>query len=111
MKYPICLFVLIGMATLFFASKATAQDREAELVRIPLNNYLQGHATGNAEFMHKAFHKDARIMAFREGKLLNLGVEEFASRFTGVAAKDEAQRKRKIESVDVRAMPRLPRSR
>lgn len=98
MKHLICLFVLIGM---FFAGTATAQDNESELVKVPLNNYLQGHVTGNAEFMRKAFHKDARIMAFRDGKLLNWSVEEFASRFTGTQAKDEAERTRKIESIDV----------
>src|SRR5687767_13973330 len=101
MKHLICLFVLIGMGTLFFASEAAAQGDEAELAKIPLNNYLQGHATGKAEFMLKAFHKNARIMAFREGKLMNWSVDEFASRFTGTAAKDEAERKRKIESIDI----------
>lgn len=101
MKHLICLSVLIGMVTLFFAGKASAQDNETELVKVPLNNYLQGHATGSPEFMRKAFHKDARIMAFRDGKLMNWSVEEFASRFTGTPAKDEAQRTRKIESIDI----------
>lgn len=101
MKHLICLFVLIGMGTLFFAGETVAQNNDTELVKVPLNNYLQGHATGNAEFMRKAFHKDARIMAFREGKLMNWGVEEFASRFNGSQAKDEAERNRKIESIDI----------
>ncbi|MDQ3063478.1 MAG: nuclear transport factor 2 family protein [Acidobacteriota bacterium] len=40
-------------------------------------------------------------MAFRDGKLLNMSVEEFATRFNGKPADDEAKRKRSIESIDV----------
>jgi Putative lumazine-binding len=74
---------------------------EIEAVKIPLNNYLKAHATGNPEFVRQAFYKDARITAFRDGKLLNLSVEEFASRFNGKAADDEAKRKRSIESINI----------
>ena len=92
---------MIGIGALFFTREATAQDKEADLVRIPLNHYLQAHSSDNPEFVRKAFHKDAKIMAFRDGKLLIWNVQEFASRFKGRPAIDEAQRKRKIESVDV----------
>lgn len=74
---------------------------EKELARVPLDNYLQAHATGNPDLIHKAFQADARITAFVEGKLVNLSVDEFAERFNGKPAADEAQRKRKIESLDV----------
>lgn len=60
-----------------------------------------GQTAGAPEFIRKAFHKDARIMAFRDGKLTNLSVEEFAKFFNGKQAKDEAERKRSIESIDV----------
>jgi len=95
------LFVLIGIGSLFLGNEVAAQDKETESAKIPLNNYLQGHITGNSEFIRKAFHKDARIMAFRDGKLLNWDVEEFATRFDGKPAKDEAKRERKIESLDI----------
>jgi hypothetical protein len=78
----------------------STQD-EAAAARVPLENYIQGHATGNGDFMRKAFHTEARVMAFRDGKLTNLTAEEFASRFNGKAAPDEAQRKRMIESVEI----------
>jgi hypothetical protein len=94
------MFAMI-CAAFVFADRAAGQDREAELVKIPLNNYIQGHATGNPEFMRKAFYKDARIMAFRDGKVMNWDVEEFAKRFDGNSAKDEAERKRKIERIDI----------
>lgn len=99
MKSLMFLFVLTG--SLFFVNSAAAQENENESVKIPLNDYLQAHATGNPESVRKAFFKDARIMAFRDGKLTNLSVGEFASRFNGKAADDEAKRKRKIESLDI----------
>jgi hypothetical protein len=40
-------------------------------------------------------------MSFRDGKLTNLSAEEFAKFFSGKQAKDEAERKRTIESLDV----------
>lgn len=101
MKKIIGLIFLIGVGSLFFGYKIMADTKEMEAVKIPLNNYLQAHATGDPEFIRKAFHRDARITAFRDGKLLNLSTEEFAGRFNGKAADDEARRKRTIESVDI----------
>ena len=68
----------------------------------PIEDYLQGHITGKAEFMYKAFAADARIVSFRDGKLHSLTVEEFATaRCPGHPAADEAQRKRLITQFDV----------
>lgn len=74
---------------------------EREPVKIPLENYIKAQATGNGDFIRQAFHKDARIMAFRDGKLLNLSVEEFAARFNGKAADDEDKRKRSFEIIEI----------
>lgn len=93
------LFVLVG--SFIFVNSASAQETETDAAKIPLNNYLQAQATGNGELIRKAFFKDARIMAFRDGKLTNLSVEEFAARFTGKSAEDEAKRKRSIESLEI----------
>jgi Putative lumazine-binding len=100
MRKLILLFVVIG--SLFFINPAAAQEKETESAKVPLNDYLQAHATGNPDFARKAFYKDARIIAFRDGKLTNLSVEEFAKLFNGKPAEDEAKRKRAIESLDVR---------
>lgn len=99
MKRFAVLFTLIFAASLFFGVKTLADEKD--LARIPLENYLKGHATGNPEFIRQAFYKDARIMAFRDGKITNLSVEEFAGRFNGKAADDEAKRRRTIESLDI----------
>ena len=78
-----------------------ATEAEAVAARVPLESYINAHATGNPEYIRKAFFPDAKIMAYRDGKLLNLSVEEFASRFGGKPAADESQRKRRIDSLDI----------
>ena len=80
---------------------ANETEAEAAAARIPLEHYINAHATGNPDYIRKAFFPDAKIMAFRDGKLLNLSVEEFASRFSGKPAADESQRKRRIDSLDI----------
>jgi hypothetical protein len=82
-----------------FANFSNEAERQA--VKIPLENYIKGQATGNGDFIRQAFHKDGKINAFRDGKLLNLTVEEFASRFNGKPAADEDKRKRIIESIEI----------
>ncbi|WP_354686108.1 nuclear transport factor 2 family protein [Cupriavidus necator] len=68
----------------------------------PIEDYLQGHITGKAEYMVRAFHADARIVSYRDGKLHSLTVDEFVSaRCPGHPAPDEAQRKRSITQFDV----------
>ncbi len=103
MKILALLFAaLIGVsAFLERTDRSAPAESETAAARIPLENYIQAHATGNGDFIRKAFYTDAKIMAFREGKLLNLTVEEFASRFNGKPAPDEQQRKRRIDSLDL----------
>ncbi len=93
----------LGYGQTFSSDKIAEMINQTEIaaVKIPLENYLQAHATGNPDLIRRAFHADARIMAFRDGKLLNLSVEEFASRFNGKAADDEAKRQRTIESLEI----------
>ena len=95
MKKIIFLLLMTGV----FCMIATAQEKEA--VRLPLENYLQGHATGNAEFHRKAFYPEARLLFVREGKLAQRTSAEYISGASGKAADDEAKRKRWIEMVDV----------
>ena len=55
MKKYIVLFVLMAIGSSIYGYKIMADEREKELVRIPLENYLKGHETGNPEYMKKAF--------------------------------------------------------
>jgi Putative lumazine-binding len=101
-KLLVVSFVAIfGLLAIFQSTNGSSMATSEAEARVPLDNYIQGHATGNGDFMRKAFHTDAKIMAFRDGKLMNMTAEEFASRFNGKPAADEAQRKRRIENVEI----------
>ena len=93
--------VIAGLSLVDTKNSAAASEAEAAAARIPLENYINAHATGNPDYIRKAFFPDAKIMAFRDGKLLNLSVEEFASRFSGKPAADESQRRRRIDTLDI----------
>ena len=102
MKVLAAFFVAIfGLLAVFQSTNGSSTTTSDAAARVPLENYIQGHATGNGDLMRKAFHTEAKIMAFRDGKLTNLTAEEFASRFNGKPATDEAQRKRRIEHVEI----------
>jgi hypothetical protein len=95
MKKVIFLLLMTGV----FCMTAMAQENQA--VRTPLENYLQGHATGNGEFHQKAFLTEARLLFVRDGKFMQRTSAEYIKGASGKAADDEAKRKRWIEMVDV----------
>jgi Putative lumazine-binding len=102
MKKFALLSVLIAVVFLSAWRFATrAQSAEEAAARVPLENYLKGHATGDGNYMRKAFHTEAKVFSFRDGKFNQLTSAEFAARFTGAPAPDEAQRKRWVESVKI----------
>ena len=80
---------------------ASAQTTEEASVRVPLENYIKGHATGDGEYMKKAFHTEGNLIFVRDGKYSTRSFAEYISGFTGKPAADEKDRKRSIESVDV----------
>ena len=98
-RLVVLLAVILGVVGVVKSSMQSAPDTAA--ARVPLENYIQGHATGNGDFMRKAFHTEAKVMSFRDGKMASMTAEEFAARFNGKPAADEAQRKRRIESVEL----------
>jgi hypothetical protein len=92
------LLITVGL----LASATQAQNPEEAAARVPLENYIKGHATGQADYMRKAFHPDARLQFYREGKYQTRSLEEYLAGFKGgTPAPDEAQRKRRIESIDL----------
>jgi regulator of protease activity HflC (stomatin/prohibitin superfamily) len=97
----IILAFMVLASGAFFAFHSAAQTADREAVKIPLNNYLQGHITGDPDFIRKAFWPEGRVTFVREGKLTQRSAEEFAAGFPGKPAADEAQRKRSIESIDI----------
>jgi hypothetical protein len=88
------LFVLLSIS-------AFSQTPEKDAVRVPLENYLKGHATGDGEYMRKAFHTEGNLIFIRDGKFTTRSFADYIAGFTGKPAADEAQRKRSIEAIDV----------
>lgn len=83
---------------------ALGQDAEKAAVRVPLDNYIKAHATGDPEYARKAFHTEGNMIWIRDGKYAIEPFDVFIKRaFTGKPAADEAQRKngRRIEAIDI----------
>jgi hypothetical protein len=97
-------FVLLAPLVLLVASlpAAAAPPEEADpAVRAPVEAYLRGHATGDGEEWRKAFHPSAMVTGIRDGKLQSMTAPDFVSRAAGKPPADEAQRRRRIVSIDV----------
>jgi hypothetical protein len=101
MKRLIYLFALVISVGLF-TQTPQAQNAEEAGARVPLENYIKGHATGQGDYMRKAFHTDARLQWFRDGKYQTRSIDEYIAGFKGEAPPDEAQRKRSIESLEIK---------
>ncbi len=93
-------YIFLLLMTAIFCITAAAQG-ENEAVRLPLENYLQGHATGKGEFHMKAFYPEARLLFVRDGKFMQRTSAEYIKGASGKAADDEAKRSRRIEMLDV----------
>ena len=91
--------ILTGSA--YFGATVLAERAEMEAAAVPLKNYLMGHKTGKAEYMKKAFHSEGKLIFIRGGKYSTIEFENYIGRMRGVPAKDEAERKRWIESIEV----------
>ena len=97
MRRPVLLAVLVLAVT----GTAFGQSAEEQAARVPLEHYLQGHATGDPAHFRAAFHPEAKLFFIREGKLTTRTSEEYIAGARGTPPADEAQRKRWIESVDL----------
>jgi hypothetical protein len=95
-------FVLIAIS--LFAISAFTQTAEKDAVRVPLENYIKAHATGDPEYARKAFHTEGSMTYVRDGKYVSESFDSFIRRaFTGKPAADEEMRRngRRIEAIDV----------
>jgi hypothetical protein len=82
------------------AAPLRAQDAEEARIRAALEHYLQGHATGDGAHMRIAFHPAARLFWIATDTLAQRTSDSYAGGFTGRPAADEAQRRRRIVSID-----------
>lgn len=94
----------LGLLASLFILSAEAQTPEKDAVRVPLENYIKAHATGDPEYARAAFHTEGNLIWIRDGKYSVETFDSFIRRaFTGKPAADEEKRKdgRKIESIDL----------
>lgn len=102
-NHAILLLVLAPLALGSTATVAalTAGREDEEGVRAALQFYLDGHATGDASIMARAFHPEAKLFWIRDGKLNQRTLAEYLSGFTGAPAEDEDQRQRRIAQTSI----------
>lgn len=96
-------FVLVAAvamtATITSAQSASPQDNA---IRTAVNHYFQGHATGDGSHFAKVFHPDAKLYWIGpDGSVMQRTAAEYIKGASGKPAADEAQRKRRIVSIDV----------
>lgn len=100
---------ITAMVTLGLMLTTSAQDKqpmktdnpEEMGVRVAIEHYFKGHATGDASHMRKAFIPTAHIEGIRDGKFTSWTLDKYCENFKGKPAGDESTRKRKIDSIDV----------
>lgn len=99
----ILLVIICVMSFASLASKATvpAQGSEEAAIRMAIEHYFRGHATGDPDYFRKVFHPDSKLFWIRDGKLTQLTSGEYIARAVGNPPDDEAHRKRSILSIDI----------
>ncbi len=95
------VFILFALVFGAFTIASVAQAPEKDAVKVPLENYIKGHETGDGEYMKKAFHTEGNLIFVRDGKYATRSFAEYIAGMSGKPAADEAKRKRMIESIDI----------
>lgn len=101
MKKVMLLFVTLVVAFLAVWLPVRAQNKEEAAVRETIEHYFRGHASGDGEHFKKAFHLEAKLFWIRDGKLSQRTASDYIAGGRGTPAPDEAQRKRRIASLDI----------
>ena len=89
------LRILLLFALFMFVSAAASAHTDAKAaVRVPFENYIKGHRTGDGEYLRKAFHTEGNLTFVRDGKYVTRLLADYIRGFTGKPAADEKDRKR-----------------
>jgi Putative lumazine-binding len=94
-------FALAFLLALTTSQVASATGGDQAAVRAAVSVYLEGQATGDAEYYRRVFHPDARLHGVRDGKPEQRTLAEYLALQSGKPAADEADRKRTITNVVV----------
>jgi len=94
-----CALACLAIALPATLTAQPAADSAA--VRVPLEAYLRGHATGDSAAFRRAFWKEARLWYVANGQLATRTADEYIGGASGRPAADESRRKRRIVSVEI----------
>lgn len=87
-----------GKVIIEMPGSPTAEDD----ARLPLQAYLEGHATGEERHFRSAFAADAVLFGFKDGRYQKRSADEYiAAAASGRAPADESKRRRFIRSLEV----------
>ncbi|HWM73260.1 MAG TPA: nuclear transport factor 2 family protein [Nocardioides sp.] len=88
-------------ADVFALTMPTDDVAAPDEVLEPLRAYVRGHATGDPAHFRKAFLPTAHVEGVRDGGFVSWSLNDYCGLFSGRPADDEAERRRRIESVQV----------
>ncbi len=93
------MYLVLLLAGLMSAQADTPSD--AAVRRTIEQHYFKAHATGSGESLRGVFVEDGRMFWSADGQLRSRTSTDYINGFTGGPAADEAQRRRRVLSVDV----------
>ncbi len=93
-------FLLLIASVAVIAHRAEAQDPDEAGIRAVLEHYLQAHATGDGAHHRLAFHPVAMLFWISSDTLAQRTSDAYIAGSPGRPARDEAQRRRRIVSID-----------
>jgi hypothetical protein len=97
-RHDLLLLVLLGLLGLC----ASAHAGDIEDVSVPLQAYLDGHATGLEQHYRRAFANDAMLVGVRDGRYAQRTAADYiAQAASGRPAADEHLRRRFIRSITI----------
>lgn len=93
---------LVAFLLLTLAACTPLRADDLAGVMIPLQAYLDGHATGEERHFRRAFAADGLLVGIKDGRYTQRSAADYiAAAASGRAPADEAQRRRWIASVTV----------
>lgn len=92
-------------AVLLFVSMTSLRrgqmDADEAAIRATIQHYFDGHAGGGPAAMRQAFHDVTTLYWVADGELRQRPVAEYIANASTSPAADEAQRRRRIASIDI----------
>ena len=92
--------LVLPLTLVLWTLPAGSSDPDIEGIQQAVQHYLDGHASGDSAVMTRAFHESARLQFIRDGQYSTRTLESYLGGMGGSAAEDEADRRRRVVSID-----------